>query len=61
MTINFTEQELEWIDKKPFNWIVKNNCPDKLKKSIKRKLDTLYTKKQGVVNNGTNKYEKHNR
>lgn len=49
MTIRFTEEELKWIDKKPFNWTIKDNCPSSLKKDIMRKLEILYTRKQGVV------------
>lgn len=37
----FTEEELEWIDKIPYNWKIKKGCPDKLKKSIDKKLKEL--------------------
>lgn len=42
MTIIFTDTENEWIDKKPFEWKIKEGCPDNIIKALKRKLDLLY-------------------
>lgn len=42
MTVIFSEEEKEWIDKKPFNWTIKKGCPENIRKSLKRKLDALY-------------------
>lgn len=44
MTIDFTEDELEWIDKVPFNWQIKEDCPESLRQSIEEKLKLLYPK-----------------
>lgn len=44
MTITFTEKELEWIDKKPFDWKIKKECPKNLEKDIIRKLNILNEK-----------------
>lgn len=41
MTIIFTDDEIEWVVKEPFNWHIKNGCPSNLKKSIERKLKRL--------------------
>ena len=41
MTMMFSEDELEWIDKKPFHWTIKDGCPEELKKSIEKKLKLL--------------------
>lgn len=41
MTIIFTDEELEYIDKEPFNWHPKKDCPKKIEGSIKRKLKLL--------------------
>ncbi len=48
MTIYFTDEELEWINKKPFNWTIKKGCPKNIEKKLKGKLDVLYNKPQGV-------------
>lgn len=41
MHIIFTDEEKEWIDKKPFNWTIKEGCPEKIKKDLERKLKLL--------------------
>lgn len=41
MTIIFTEQELEWIDKKLFDWKLKDGCPDSIRSDLERKLKML--------------------
>lgn len=44
MTIRFTEQEEEWIDKKPFDWKIKEGCPKRIADSLQKKLDILNKK-----------------
>lgn len=44
MTIVFTEEELKWIDKKPFDWKMNKACPKKLRKGITEKLNILNKK-----------------
>lgn len=41
MTITFTDEEHEWLEKSMFNWRVKSGAPDDVKKSIERKLHLL--------------------
>jgi len=41
MHIVFTEEEKEWIDKKLFNWTVKDGCPEAIKESLEKKLTLL--------------------
>ena len=41
MHIIFTAEELQWINKKPFNWTIKKGCPDSIKKGLQKKLDAL--------------------
>lgn len=41
MTIIFTEEELFFIEKEFGNWTIKKECPEKLKKSISSKLQTV--------------------
>ena len=48
MTIIFTDEELEWIDKKPFDWKIKEGCPKEIKDSIQRKLDLLNKQSETV-------------
>lgn len=59
MTIVFSDEELKWIDKKPFNWSLKNECPEDLKTKIKRKLDILnektYSYEEGFKHGSDNK------
>ena len=54
MTLNFTETELKWINRKMFNWSLKENCPKKLRKQIQAKLDILnkksYSYERGFIN-----------
>lgn len=38
MHVMFTEEELQWINKKRFSWTVMSGCPQKLRTSIDRKL-----------------------
>ena len=45
MTIIFTPEELEYIDKKPFNWALKDGAPEEIAESIKEKLALLNGKK----------------
>lgn len=42
MTIIFTEAEKEWIDREPFDWKVKEGCPEEIRESIEEKLKLLY-------------------
>lgn len=41
MTIIFTEQELEWIEKEPLNWHPKDGCPKNIKDSLEKKIKLL--------------------
>lgn len=41
MTINFTEEEKEYIDKQPFNWKVAEDCPKEIRKGLEEKLSIL--------------------
>lgn len=42
MTVLFTDEEYEWIDKKEGKWTVKDGCPKKLRNKIQKKLDYIY-------------------
>lgn len=42
MTILFTEEERNWINKTPFNWAVKVGAPQNIKKALEKKLALLY-------------------
>ena len=46
MTIIISEEEMEWIDKKPFAWKIKDGCPEKIKEALEKKLDYLYKTKE---------------
>ena len=41
MTIRFTEQEWENIDKIPFAWRITPNCPESVRKTLAPKLALL--------------------
>ena len=41
MTIYFTEQEIEWIEKRKFNWTIKKGCPEEIKKRLDKKLENF--------------------
>lgn len=41
MHVIFTDEEKEWINMKPFNWTVKDGCPENIKKEIEKKLKVL--------------------
>ena len=41
MTIIFTDEEYEYIEKEPFNWHPKKSCPKEIKTSIEKKLKLL--------------------
>jgi len=41
MHVIFTDEEKEWINMKPFNWTVKDGCPERIKKEIEKKLKVL--------------------
>ena len=51
MHVIFTEDELEWIDKKIFNWTVKKGCPSSIKKSLEKKLKLLKEHDYGTGKN----------
>lgn len=44
MILRFTEEEMEWIIKEPFNWHIKDGCPNEIAESLERKLRNLYQK-----------------
>ena len=44
MTIVFTEEEREWIDRIPFNWQIKYGCPKEIAVELQKKLDLLKLK-----------------
>lgn len=48
----FNDEEMKYIDKKPFNWTIKKDCPKRLEKSIKRKFAELKKYSEGVSSNG---------
>lgn len=50
MHIIFTEDEMKYINTKAFGWPIKDQCPDKIRKSIERKKELLNSQKKGVVN-----------
>jgi hypothetical protein len=52
MTVRFTEQEWENIDKIPFAWRISPNCPEKVRKTLEPKLKLFY-KETGHINNPT--------
>lgn len=39
--IIFTEEEMKWIIKEPFNWHIDENCPEELREQIQRKMNIL--------------------
>ena len=41
MQVLLSKQEREWIDKKPFDWSIKEGCPPDIRKRIERKLQTI--------------------
>lgn len=52
MHVIFLREELLWIDKRLFNWTIKEGCPKKLKEKIQQKLDLLKKEKEddyGIV------------
>lgn len=60
MTIVFTEEEQQYIDKKPFNWTLKANTPKHLAKDIELKLQALNrdaggTKANSAINDSFDK------
>lgn len=42
MHIYFTPEELEQINKDPFHWTIKKDCPESIKKRLEAKLELLY-------------------
>lgn len=42
MTVLFTKEEFGYIDKRPFNWGIKENAPENIKASLRKKLRLLY-------------------
>ena len=45
MHLIFTDEEKEWIDKKPFNWTIKKECPKEIKEGLEKKLKLLSNNK----------------
>lgn len=41
MTIVFSDEEKEYLIFNKFNWSIKDNCPDSIKKQLKIKLKLL--------------------
>lgn len=41
MIVVFSEEEMEWIDKMPFAWKIRNGCPAKLREALQKKLDLI--------------------
>lgn len=48
MHIIFSEEELRWINKRTMGWPLKQDCPEKIKKSIEKKKEKLNKQKEGV-------------
>lgn len=42
MTVRFTDEEYEWIDKKPNNWTIRKGCPTSIRKTLEIKLKYIY-------------------
>lgn len=42
MTIIFTDEELKWIEKEPFKWHLKSNCPKNISGELQNKIDQFY-------------------
>lgn len=42
MIVILSEEEMEWIDKTPFAWKIKNGCPEKIKEVLQKKLELMY-------------------
>ena len=55
MTVLFTEEEREWLDRKEFNWSLKPDCPESLVKPIKAKLALIY--EQGLPSSDSNNHD----
>jgi hypothetical protein len=57
MTIVFSDKEELWVNKKPFNWSIKEGCPADIRKTLEKKIRLLYGKPQGIggQKNGTGK------
>lgn len=49
MTVRFTEQEWENIEKTPFYWHVKKDCPESIRSNIESKLSMLNNAKNEVL------------
>ena len=41
MHIYFTDAEKDWIIKDLFDWKIKDNCPNEIKKSLNEKLKLI--------------------
>ena len=41
MHIIFSTEEMKWISMRPFNWTVKSECPEAIRKDIEKKLIIL--------------------
>lgn len=42
MHIIFTDEEQKYIDKKSFNWTIKENCPEGIKVTLEKKFKELF-------------------
>ena len=51
MTVLFTEEEREWLNREDFNWSLDPDCPESLAGPIKAKLALLYEKEDAGSRN----------
>lgn len=50
MTIYFTEQELKWIEKEKFSWVIKKECPKEINLVLSKKLENFKIRQVSVDN-----------
>ena len=52
MYLIFTDEEQKYIEKEPFKWRVKKDCPRDLKHTIRRKLEALNSQEGSAYYSG---------
>ena len=50
MHVLFSEEELEWVNKKTFGWPIKDGCPDTIRKAIRKKKQLIANQMNEVRN-----------
>lgn len=56
MHMIFSDEEKRWMDMNVFGCPIKENCPDQIMKSIKKKKDII--DKQGTISKGGKQHGK---